>query len=148
MKTAALPLAAFLFLCPSLAQAQVHLHIDIGLPIAPPLVEVEPGIQVVEGFREEVFFHDGWYWCRRPDGWYRAHSPRGRFGRMDYRRVPRILMREPIGHYRNWHHDRPDDRGPGREQERPWDDGRGPGHHRQNSHHRKGWQPLPPPRHP
>ena len=39
MKITTLPLIMLLSLCPSLAQAQVSLHIDIGLPVAPPLVE-------------------------------------------------------------------------------------------------------------
>jgi hypothetical protein len=66
-------------------------------------VLIQPGIQVVEGFREEVFFHGGWYWCRRPDGWYRSRSPQARFGWVDARRVPGALVRMPMGHYRNWH---------------------------------------------
>jgi hypothetical protein len=105
MKPATLSLAILLAVCPSIAQAQVNIHIDIGLPVAPPLVVVEPGLQVVEGFREEVFFRDGWYWCRRPEGWYRAHSPRERFDRVDIHRVPGELIRLPEGHYRYWHHE-------------------------------------------
>ncbi len=101
------PLACALWLCPTIAQAQVSLHINIGLPPAPPLVVVQPGIQVVEGFPEEVFFSAGWYWCRRPDGWYRARSPRARFDWVDRRFVPGGLVRMPVGRYRNWH------RGPG-----------------------------------
>ena len=85
------------------AHAQVRLQIDLGLPVAPPLVVIQPGIQVVEGFGEEVFFHRGWYWCRRPDGWYRARSPRARFAWVEGRRVPGPLLRVPMGHYRNWH---------------------------------------------
>ena len=108
-----LSLACVLCLWPSAAQAQVSLHIDIGLPVAPPLVQVQPGIQVVEGFPEEVFFSAGWYWCRRPDGWYRARSPRARFDWVDRRYVPGGLMRMPSGRYRNWHHDGPA-RGPER----------------------------------
>lgn len=90
----------------SSARAQVHVQIELGLPVAPPLVVIQPGLQVVEGFDEEVFFHGGWYWCRRPDGWYRARSPRARFGWVEERRVPRLLVEVPRGHYRNWHHDR------------------------------------------
>jgi hypothetical protein len=92
------------------AHAQVHVQVELGLPIAPPLVLVQPGVQVVEGFGEEVFFHNGWYWCRRPDGWYRARSPRARFAWIEARRVPGVLVRAPMGHYRNWHHDRPVER--------------------------------------
>ncbi|HJV90820.1 MAG TPA: hypothetical protein VJ623_10985 [Holophagaceae bacterium] len=101
--------AALLILGPA-ARAQVSLHIDIGLPIAPPLVVVRPGIQVVEGFGEEVFFHEGWYWCRRDNGWYRARSPRARFEWVEVRRVPRGLVALPPGHYRNWHREREHER--------------------------------------
>jgi len=105
MNKGLLPLACALMLCPVAARAQVSLHLDIGLPLAPPLVEVQPGIQVVEGFPGEVFFSAGWYWCRRPDGWYRARSPRARFDWVDRHAVPMGLMRIPAGQYRNWHHD-------------------------------------------
>jgi hypothetical protein len=114
MKIPALLITSTLFLAPAFASAQVSLHIDIGLPPAPPLVEVRPGIQVVEGFDGEVFFNAGWYWCRRPGGWYRARSPRDRFDWVEARRVPAGLARMPRGHYRNWHHEQEHGRGPGR----------------------------------
>jgi hypothetical protein len=114
MNKLSLPLAGMLLLLPFPAQAQVHVQLNIGLPVAPPLVQVSPGIQVVEGFPEEVFFNAGWYWCRRPDGWYRARSPQARFGWVDGGRVPGALVRMPVGQYRNWHHDmRPGERRPG-----------------------------------
>ena len=100
MKKLSFALAGLVFLMPSTAQAQVRLSINLGLPVAPPLVQVQPGIQVVEGFGEEVFFSAGWYWCRRPDGWYRAASPRAPFGWVDARRVPSALVRMPAGRYR------------------------------------------------
>ena len=105
MRKHTLPLVCLLILSPSLVRAQVQIHIDLGLPVAPPLVVVQPGIQVVEGLPEEVFFHRGWYWCRRPNGWYRARSPRDRFDWIEARRVPGALVRVPPGHYRNWHHE-------------------------------------------
>ena len=101
----ALPLAILVLLGASSAQAQVRLQVEIGLPVAPPLVMIQPGIQVVEGFREEVFFHRGWYWCRRPDGWYRARSPQARFEWIEARHVPMALVQVPVGRYRNWRHD-------------------------------------------
>lgn len=101
-----LPLALLLIIGATPASAQVHVQIELGLPIAPPLVVIQPGVQVVEGFGEEVFFHDGWYWCRRQDGWYRARTPRARFGWVEEYRVPRRLVEVPRGHYRNWRHDR------------------------------------------
>ncbi|MDP2875650.1 MAG: hypothetical protein Q8O00_05650 [Holophaga sp.] len=97
------PLVMLLSLCPGAVHAQVTVHIDIGLPPVPRLVLIQPGIQVVEGFQEEVFFHSGWYWCRRPNGWYRARTARARFDVVEVHRVPRSLVRMPAGHYRNWH---------------------------------------------
>jgi hypothetical protein len=105
MNKGALPLVFLVLLCPAVARAQVGIRIELGLPVAPPLVEIQPGIQVVEGFPEEVFFHRGWYWCRRPDGWYRSRSPRARFEWIEGRRVPPALIRVPAGRYRNWRHD-------------------------------------------
>jgi len=105
MKILSLPFALVLFLSPAFGQAQVNIHIDLGLPPTPRLVIVQPGIQVVEGIDEEVFFNSGWYWCRRPNGWYRSRSPRSQFYWVEGRRVPQGLVRMPEGHYRNWHHE-------------------------------------------
>ncbi len=105
MNRQAFSLAVLVFLGALPARAQVGVRIELGLPVAPPLVVIQPGIQVVEGFGEEVFFHRGWYWCRRPGGWYRARSPRDRFEWIEGRRVPGALIRVPEGRYRNWRHD-------------------------------------------
>jgi hypothetical protein len=103
MKPVIVPIAMVLALAAAPARAGVNLSINIGLPVAPPLVAVAPDVMVVEGFRDEVFFYGGAYWCRRPDGWYWAHSPRERFAYVDMRRVPPPLMRERVGYYRDWH---------------------------------------------
>jgi hypothetical protein len=157
MKITSIPFALLLSLSPSLAQAQVSIHLNIGLPVAPPLVWVEPGIQVVTGFPEEVFFHDDWYWCRRPEGWYRAHSPRERFDRIDSRRVPRALLREPIGRYRNWHeqegqwrsYGQPDSvhewRGPGYRNQPPSRQWETADRYRDDGHRSGGRRPFYPP---
>lgn len=105
MNKLTLPLAALVFLSPAIGQAGVSISLNIGLPPAPQMVVVAPGIQVVEGFQEEVFFRGGWYWCRRPNGWYRSRSPQARFDFIEARRVPGELVRMPEGHYRNWHHE-------------------------------------------
>jgi hypothetical protein len=105
MRPILLPLTILLFLTPMVARAQVHLGVEIGLPAAPSLSVVAPGIQVVEGSPDEVFLQGGWYWCRRPDGWYRSRSPQSRFDWVDRGRVPGGLSRMPEGRYRNWHHD-------------------------------------------
>ena len=128
MKRLIIPLAVLLAAGTAPARAQVGIRIELGLPVAPPLVVIQPGIQVVEGFREEVFFHRGWYWCRRPNGWYRSRSPQARFDWVDAHRVPGVLVGMPTGHYRNWHHEarpmerhdnRRDDHPGGRRDDRP-----------------------------
>ena len=127
MKKQLIPLVFVLALGSTAARAQVSLHIDLGLPVAPPLVMVSPGVQVVEGFGEEVFFSGGWYWCRRPNGWYRARSPRARFDFVEGRRVPPGLVRIPAGQYRKWHHEGP--RGEARHEGRHEARGREERHH-------------------
>ena len=127
MRTTPLTFALLLVLGSATARAGVSVHIDIGLPAAPPLVAVAPDVQVVAGFPEEVFCNAGWYWCRRPDGWYRARRPRDRFEWVDVHRVPPPLLRERPGYYRNWR------------QEGPRHDGRGPGNPGRGHGQRGGW---------
>ncbi len=90
---------------PALARAQVDVGIHVALPVAPPLVVVQPGIQVVPDYEEEVFFTGGYYWVRRGPHWYRAPRPGATFVRMEPRRVPPGLTRLPPGHYKHWHRD-------------------------------------------
>jgi hypothetical protein len=98
---AALLLGALVVLPPP-AAAQVDVQIHLGLPVAPPLVVIQPGIQVVENYQDEVFFHSGWYWVRRPPYWYRARGPQAAFVMVEPRYVPRALVRLPPGQYRHW----------------------------------------------
>jgi hypothetical protein len=103
MKRLILCLALALSLLPATARAQVEASIQIGLPVAPPLVVVQPGIQVVENQDEEVFFVGGWYWCRRGDYWYRGRGPNASFMYVEPQRVPyRLAYLPPPGHYRHW----------------------------------------------
>jgi len=98
---AALALAASLL--PAAARGQVDVNIRLGLPVAPPLIVVQPGVQVVENYHEEVFFTNGWYWVRRDDRWWRARTPRAAFVYVEPRYVPRTIYRLPPGHYKHWH---------------------------------------------
>ena len=128
-----LPIALLLALGPIPAHAGVSIQLNIGIPAGPPpLVEVAPGIQVVEGCPEEVFFSAGWYWCRRPEGWYRARSPRVRFDCVDARYVPPGMRMRPAGYYRNWHRGRAEGRMRPEVRER----GRGHGERRGPEHDR------------
>ena len=91
-------------LVPGSARAQIAMEISIGLPVAPPLIVVQPGVQVVENYDEEIFFVGGWYWCRRGDYWYRARRPRASFVYVEPGYVPtRLAYLPPPGHYRRWH---------------------------------------------
>ena len=137
MRTTTLPLALLLCLWPSAARAQIRFGISIGLPVAPQMELVGPGIQVVTGFQEEVFLQGGWYWCRRPDGWYRSRRGQSRFEYVESRRVPRGLVAMPEGRYRNWHgenhgigHDRE-----GRERDHGRPDGEGRHGHDKHDRH-------------
>ena len=103
MKAAVGLIAAALAFAPSAAQAQGFINLQLGFPGPPPLFEVQPGIQVVEGVGEEVFFSGGWYWCRRANGWYRAPNLGARFDWVEGRYVPGTLRGFPVGRYRNWH---------------------------------------------
>lgn len=46
------------------AQAQV---------VTPTMVEVEPGVQVVEDYDQPVFYSDGLYWRYENGAWYRSN---------------------------------------------------------------------------
>lgn len=118
--TRVLLVAAFLA---TAASAQV-VQVNIGLPtitfqVPPPLVVVQPGVQVVEDFDDEVFFTDGWYWCRRDGRWFRTKDHRGGWVVVE-RGVPVALVKLPPGKYRKWKRelredrDDDDDRGKGK----------------------------------
>ncbi|ACG72029.1 conserved hypothetical protein [Anaeromyxobacter sp. K] len=98
----ALALALALPLLPQPARAQVRAQLRIDLPISPRLVVIQPGVQVVPEYQDEVFHQGGWYWLRREDRWYRAQSPRAAFVMVEPRVVPRVLVTLAPGRYRNW----------------------------------------------
>ena len=112
------------------AAAQVHVDIQIPLPPMPGLVVVQPGVEVVEQYDEEVFVHGGWFWMRRGPVWYRSRSPEARFVHVEPRLVPRPLVRlPPPGHYRHyrgeahaarreWRHEQREQRHDGKEREK------------------------------
>jgi hypothetical protein len=77
---------------------------SITFEVAPPLVYVSPGVQVVEGYDEEVFFTSGWYWCRRDGVWFRTHDYHGGWAVAPRRYVPARIYHVPPGQYRNYHY--------------------------------------------
>ena len=86
-------------LAPARAQ-QVAVRVTFATP--PPLVVVEPGIQVVPDYDEEVFFVDGWYWHRAGAVWYKTRDHRGGWVVVEPRYVPARLVKIPPGHYKHW----------------------------------------------
>jgi hypothetical protein len=106
MRTRLLAVAALTALAaapaPAAAQVNIHAGIRFGLPAVPTLVVVQPGIQVVEGFDQEVFVHQGAYYARRDDRWYRGTGPQSSFVLVETRVVPEPLRRIPPGHYRRY----------------------------------------------
>lgn len=101
--------ALLLVVCLSapLARAQVDIRINVPLPTivfpAPPaLVVVQPGVQVVEDYDDEVFFVDGAYWCRRDGRWFRAKTHSGGWVVVEEHLVPRPIVVLPPGQYRRW----------------------------------------------
>ena len=96
--------AALAISAPALAQIQVHVQLpSIVFPAPPPLVVVEPGVQVVDNYDEEVFFVDGFYWHHNGPNWYRTNAYTGGWVLVEPRFVPqRIVFYQP-GHFRRWH---------------------------------------------
>ncbi|MHB8878651.1 MAG: hypothetical protein ACYC8T_33545 [Myxococcaceae bacterium] len=96
-------LAVLTLASPALAQIQINIPLpSIHFEVAPPLVIVAPGIQVVPDYHEEVFFTDGWYWYRQEDRWYQARDYRGGWVVVEHKRVPPGLTRMPPGHYKKF----------------------------------------------
>jgi hypothetical protein len=104
MRSIVLASLVALALVPVPTPAQVDLRIQLGVPLppAPPVVVIQPGIQVVTGYPEEVFIVGGYYWLRRDDAWYRSVQPRTGFIFVAPSKVPPGLKRLPPGHYRNY----------------------------------------------
>lgn len=85
------------------AQASASIQLNLGLPVVmPQLVVVQPGIRVVPDIEEEVFFTNGYYWCRHDDGWYRTRDVRRGWYYMEPHRVPPGLTRMPPGRYKKY----------------------------------------------
>jgi hypothetical protein len=86
------------------AQVRASAEIQLNLPaIIPPMVVVQPGVQVIPEIDHEVFFVDGAYYARHHGGWYRAPSPHaGAWMAVPVRAVPVALVKIPPGKYKGW----------------------------------------------
>lgn len=103
MNTRTLVLAAALSAAPVFAQVQITIPLPtITFSAPPPLVVVQPGVQVVEDYDEEVYFVDSWYWVRRDGRWFRARDYRGGWAVVDAPRVPATIVRLPPGQYKRF----------------------------------------------
>jgi hypothetical protein len=94
---------------PLVAHAQVDVHVRLPLPsirfeVAPPLVVVREGVQVVPDYPEEVFYQDSWYWHRSGTRWYRTRDHRGGWVLVERRYVPGMLVGIPAGKYKHHKH--------------------------------------------
>jgi len=123
----------------SAADASAQVSVEFSAPtihfeVVPPMVEVHPGVTVVEDYDEEVFFTGGWYWVRRDAHWFRTRDcRRPRWEHAHVRYVPVTLVRMERGKYRRWH--RP--RGHGW-QRSAHDHGHAHGHDHGHDHDRRG----------
>jgi len=93
---------------PARAEVDLHVNLNLGLPVRPPLVAIQPGVMVVEDFDDEVFVVNNVYWARRGDRWYRAPGPSARFAFVERRAVPETLVRIPPGQYKKWRKKHPE----------------------------------------
>lgn len=105
-------IAVVLFVLSVPASAQVEVEIrgpSVTFAVAPALVLISPGIQVVPDHGEEIFFHDGHYWLRHDKRWFKSRHHRGDWKYVGHRHVPPGLAKIPPGHYRHYrHHRRPE----------------------------------------
>jgi hypothetical protein len=100
-------LALALLLYPAVASAQVVVR--FGWTAPPPLVEVSPGVQVVENGGDEIFYTNGRYWVERDGRWYWSRDYHENWRFAEGGRVPLFLRNHHRGeylHYRRADHPR------------------------------------------
>lgn len=57
----------------------------------PTLVELYPGVWVIEDYNEPVFYADGYYWLYRDTGWFRSSYHTG--GWVHIGAAPQVVVR-------------------------------------------------------
>jgi hypothetical protein len=92
-----------LALAPAFALGSGHAEIHVALPQSPEMAVVQPGVQVVVGQDDEVFYTNHHYWLRRDGGWYHAGHHSDPFVYVESHHVPSALVSLPLGHYRHYH---------------------------------------------
>lgn len=129
--------AAALWSTAALAQVQVQVNVNFPLPkvtftAPPPLVVVEPGIQVVPDYDDEVYYVNEWYWVRNEGRWFRMKGHGGKWVFVEDAMVPRVLAAVPVGKYKKFKGGKPFVP-PGHEKkEHGKDKGKGKGKFREN----------------
>ena len=132
MRIRTLVVLASIVALPAFAQVQISVQLPtITFSAPPPLVVVQPGVQVVEDNEEEVFFVDNYYWVRRGPNWYRAKDHRGGWAVVEGPRVPAAIVRLPPGQYRRFKHEVREER---REERHEFEKGQG-GHKEKHGKH-------------
>jgi len=92
-----------LALAPAFAFGSGHADVYLSLPERPETAVVQPGVQVVVGQDDEVFYTNHHYWLRRDGAWYHARHHSDPFVYAEHHNVPTALVNLPLGHYRHYH---------------------------------------------
>lgn len=86
-----------------LSQVQVNIPLPpIVFPAPPPLVVIEPGVQVVEDNDDEVFFVDNFYWVQRDGRWFKSRDHKGSWVVVDGPLVPPLIVKQPKGKWKKY----------------------------------------------
>lgn len=72
-----------------LAQGRVSGRMEASAD--PMLVEINPGVWVIEDYSEPVFYVDGYYWLYRDDAWFRSSYHTHGWARVQS--VPQVVVR-------------------------------------------------------
>jgi hypothetical protein len=91
---------ALMLSAPGLASAQVV--VSFGWEAPPVMVEVSPGVQVVQDYDQEVFVSGGHYWVERGGGWYWADDHRGHWVAAPREHVPVFIRDHRRGAYTHY----------------------------------------------
>lgn len=122
---------------PSVARAQVQVHVDIGFRLpAPPRLIVVPQVPTVQYVPApttpgNLFFYNGQYWVFSGGGWYVSGGYNGPWVVVAPQFVPRPVLVVPVqyyhvppGHWKKWARNRPphwqEDWGPEWANQRGW----------------------------
>lgn len=113
-------LIALVSFAPAVAQAQVQVHLDIGIRLpAPPRLIVVPQVPAVQyvptpAAPGNLFFYNGQYWAFASGGWYVSGGYNGPWVVVASQFVPRPMLLVPVeyyhappGHWNKWARNRP-----------------------------------------